>query len=562
MPVMLPLEQKIRNIKRVADVVGVLVKHGFGDVVQELGFEKLVERSNRVFGLRRIVPEFEHLPRKVRLRKAMEDLGPTFTKLGQVLSTRPDLIPEEWAEEFKLLQDDAPKLTTEEVETRLKEEFGDRIDTLFEKIDYSPLAAASMAQAHRATLKTGEEVVIKILRPGIQEITRADMETMRLIAEYAESRFSNLGYSPVEVVSQFARELEKEVDLTHEGRATDRLRRIFEGDPGVVFPKVFWQATTRNVLTVEEMKGQQLSRLDPATMTMEERRAIVENGARAVLRQCLEVGFFHADPHPGNLFALPGGVIAFIDCGMTGQLDDRTTQDLAELVAGVARGDVDMVLSVMASLADIEPSKLDDRPFRADVREFVARFQSTPMEELNFGLLLREFFEKLRDHHIRCPGDLVLLIKALTTIESVASTLDPSFELATFARPFVEKLVMRKYSVSAATKRLQLGAVQYAELMEDLPREVRGIFAQIRKNKFAINLEHRGLSRLTHTIEHASRNISFSLIIASMFVGSAILMLAARGSTTWVTNAFAIAGFVASILLLLVMVITARRFKE
>jgi len=281
-----------------------------------------------------------------------------------------------------------------------------------------------------------------------------------------------------------------------------------------------------------------------------------------VLRQCLEVGFFHADPHPGNLFAMPGGAIGFIDCGMTGQLDDRTTQDLAELVAGVARGDLDMVLAVMASLADIDQEKLDDRPFRADVREFVARFQSTPMEELNFGLLLREFFEKLQDHHIRCPGDLVLLIKALTTIEAVASSLDPSFELATFARPFVEKLVMRKYSVTAARKRMQMGIVQYAELMEDLPREVRGIISQVRKNRFAINLEHRGLSRLTHTIEHASRNISFSLIVASMFVGSSILILASRGDVTWVLRSFGIAGFVASFLLLIIMVVTTRRFKE
>ena len=559
---MLPLEQKIRNIKRVADIVAVLVKHGFGDVVQELGFEKLIERSNRVFGLRRIVPEFEHLPRKVRLRKAMEELGPTFIKLGQVLSTRPDLIPQEWANEFKLLQNDAPRLTEEEVNTRLKEEFGERIDDLFLMIDHTPLAAASMAQAHRAKMKTGEDVVIKILRPGIAEITRADMESMRVIAEYAETKFSNLGYSPVEVVNQFAKELEKEVDLTLEGRSTDRLRRIFEGDPGVVFPKVFWAATTRNVLTVEEMKGQLLSRLDPATLGVEERRTLVENGARAVLRQCLEVGFFHADPHPGNLFAMPGGAIGFIDCGMTGQLDDRTTQDLAELVAGVARGDLDMVLAVMASLADIDQDKLDDRPFRADVREFVARFQSTPMEELNFGLLLREFFEKLQDHHIRCPGDLVLLIKALTTIEAVASSLDPSFELAGFARPFVEKLVMRKYSVSAATKRMQMGLVKYAELIEDLPREVRGIISQVRKNRFAINLEHRGLSRLTHTIEHASRNISFSLIVASMFVGSSILILASRGDVTWVLRSFGIAGFVASFLLLIIMVVTTRRFKE
>jgi ubiquinone biosynthesis protein len=555
MATILPFERNIRNIRRYAEIIGLLAKYGLGDVVQELGLERFLERGARIATAGRANPEFEQMPRQVRLRRAMEELGPTFIKLGQVLSTRPDLIPEEWAEEFKKLQDGAPRLETGVVKMRLREELGDRIEELFESIDEEPLGAASMAQTHGAKLRSGEEVVVKVLRPGIQEITESDMEAMRLIAEFAEQRFGDLGYSPLEVVNQFAKELAKEVDLRMEGRATDRLRGMFEGDASVVFPKVYWGATTQNVLTVERMQGVLLSQLKPEDLTAQERRSVVEAGARAQLKQCLEVGFFHADPHPGNLFALPGGRIGFIDCGMTGQLDDRTTQELAELVAGVVQGDLDQVIEVIQSLADVDVQVIESRAFRADVREFVSRFDNTPLEQLNFGLLLREFFDKIRAHKVRCPADLVLLIKALTTIESVATTLDPEFELAAYARPYVVALVKRKYSISAARKRLRGSLVKYAELAEDLPREIRWIVGQVKKNRLAINLEHRGLQKLTETVESASRAVSLAMLVAALVVGSAILVLASRGSDGLALKLLGSGGFLLAAFLALVMVV-------
>lgn len=558
MATILPFQRDIRNLRRYADIIGILAKYGLGDVVQELGLERFLERGAKIATAGRRSPEFEQMPRQVRLRRAMEELGPTFIKLGQVLATRPDLIPEEWAEEFKKLQDDAPRLESAAVKQRIRDELGARVEELFESIDDEPLGAASMAQTHGARLKSGEDVVVKVLRPGIQEITESDMEAMRLIAEFAEQRFGDLGYSPLEVVNQFAKELAKEVDLTMEGRATDRLRTMFADDDKVVFPKVYWEATTRNVLTVERIRGVILSKLKPEDFTPEERRSIVEAGARAQLRQCLEVGFFHADPHPGNLFGLEGGRIAFIDCGMTGQLDDRTTQELAELVAGVVQGDLDQVVDVIQSLADVDVQIIESRAFRADVREFVGRFDNTPLEQLNFGLLLREFFDKIRSHKVRCPADLVLLIKALTTIESVATTLDPTFELAAFARPYVVALVKRKYSIIAARKRLRGSLFRYAELAEDLPKEIRWIVGQVKKNRLAINLEHRGLQKLTETVESASRAVSVSMLIAALVVGSSIIVLASRGSDGLSLKLLGSGGFILAALMAVVMVLRRR----
>lgn len=562
MPDLLSINQTLRNLKRYAEIVSVLARHGFGDVVQESKLDRLIERGMSLVGAGRLAPEFDHAPRQVRLRKAMEELGPTFIKLGQVLSTRPDLVPEEWAEEFRKLQDDVPQLDFEVIEQRIEEEFPGRRNEIFKSVSHKAIAAASMAQVHRAVLKDGTHVVLKVLRPGIRELTETDMEIMRTLAHWAESHFSNLGYSPTEVVNEFARELQKEVDLTHEGRATERFRGLFADDPGVVFPMVYWEATTRNILALEEIKGVLLSRIKDDDLTAQERHDVVANGARAVLRQCLEIGFFHADPHPGNLFALPGGRIAFIDCGMTGQLDSRTAQQLADLVSGVVSGDADRVVAVVGVLGDLDPSKLEDRGFRADVRDFVSRFQNVPLDQLNMGPLLQEFFGRLRSHHIRCPGDLVLLIKALTTIESVGERLDPDFQMVDFARPYIEKLVKRKYGVAALRRRITNSLMGYAELAEDLPAEIKFLFTQIRRNRLAVNLEHRGLTRLVNTIEHGSRNIAFALVISAMLVGSSILVLAARNPGTGGLWFLGIIGFITATVLAGLMILSNRRLLK
>jgi ubiquinone biosynthesis protein len=302
-----------------------------------------------------------------------------------------------------------------------------------------------------------------------------------------------------------------------------------------------------------------LSGLDPQTLSKEDRRALVENGARAVFSQCLEFGFFHADPHPGNLIALPNGAIAFIDCGMTGQVDSRTARQLADLVIGVVAGDLDQVLVAAGAITSVEPEKLDDRTLRTDVLAIISEFRGTPLEQLNLGGVLADFFATLRTHRIRCPADIVLLIKALTTIESVGRDIDPSFEMVAFVRPYLQDLVSKRYSASAVHGRFKRSALQYLELIEDLPAELRPIFSQLRKNKFGVNLEHRGLDKVTNTIEHASRNISFALIISAMFVGSSIIILASRAAGMEAFMAVGIAGFVASAVLVVVMIVSNRR---
>ncbi|MFI4860571.1 MAG: ABC1 kinase family protein [Phycisphaerales bacterium JB063] len=526
MPLNNPITSTYRNTKRLAQVVGVLGRHGFSEVIEQLGLPGLIDKGLELVGRG---PDAEHvkLPQHVRLRMVLEELGPTYIKMGQVLSTRPDLIAPELAEEFAKLQSDCPKLPFEDIRAMLVAELGqETLDTMFESIDETPLAAASMAQVHPARLIDGTDVVLKVLRPGIRKTIEADMEVLGEFARFAEDYFAQRGYSPSAVIREFADELHKELDLEHEARATRRLYRQFADDPGVSFPKVYPDASTQSVLCLERIHGQLLSRIDPDDLDDATRRAVVEHGADAVFRMCLKHGFFHADPHPGNLFVLEGGRICFIDCGMTGHIEQRTAEDLADLIQAVIDGDLDRTLRSVLSLSDADPSLSMDRGFRLDVWAYISRFQVEHLSELDLASLLNEFFVLLRKWKVQCPADLVFLIKAITTIQGVGAAVDPTFDLIGHVRPHIVRLVKRRYSIRAAKKRL-LGSMRgYVELTEDLPEEIRAVVAHLKRKDFTVSLEHKGLDRLTNTIEHASRNLALALILASMLLSSAIFFAA------------------------------------
>lgn len=557
-----------------------LIKYGFGDVTQELGLDRLLHRGAQVVGLAKRDEALERLPQAVRLRRVLEELGPTFVKIGQILSTRPDLIPADWALEFRRLQDDVAPVSYALIRSRLEREFPVGLSEVFDSIEETPLAAASIAQVHRAVLKGGRPVVLKMLRPGIRAKIDADLRIMKMLADFTEERFANLGYSPIEVVAQFSRELRREVDLTIEARATDRFRRDFQNDPNVRFPYVYWEATTPSVLALEEIRGTRLSQMDITQVSVAERAAIVANGADAIFRQCLEHGFFHADPHPGNIFWVgEGGKICFIDCGMTGRVDPATTEQLADLIYGVANTDLNRVTEAVLQLSDADPNLLRDRRFRADVWEFISRFDQTTLAELRMGDMLEDFFSKVRRHRLRVPGDLVFLIKAIGTIEGVGEAIAPDFDVVAHVRPHVDRLVRKRYGVRSLRKRLQDSMANYARLLEDVPQQFRTLFFELRRHQFTINLEHRGLHRLTHTLERAGDDIAHALLVSSLILGSAILILADRAyqdptaptatvgegaasqpSGMTLLTLFAVIGFGAALTMIVIRVIF-RRFR-
>ena len=532
MPIANPITSRIRNTKRLANVVSVLVRHGFADLVERIGVISLIDKGLELIGMASD-PETEPLPMEERMRHVLEELGPTFIKLGQILSTRPDLVGEEIAEEFSKLQSDSPLIPFEGIKAQLEKEFGgpDRLDELFQSIDETPMAAASMAQVHPAKLPDGTDVVLKVLRPGIEDLIESDMEVVGALAEFAEAHFAEQGYSPTAVVREFRTELEKETDLLHEAKSTRRLYRFFKDENNIHFPKVFLDQSTRRVLCIEKIKGQLLSRTDVKTLDAQTRRNIVANGSEAVFRMCLKHGFFHADPHPGNLFILEGGAICFIDCGMTGHVESRTSEALADLIKSVIDGNLDRAIRSTLALAGADPVLEADRSFRLDAWEFISRFQVDDLSEMDLGNMLGDFFELLRRWKIQCPADLVFLIKAITTIQGVGVQVDPTFDLIGQVRPHVERLIKQRYSIRAAKRRLLRSAGSYVQLIEDIPKELRIMFAHLKRKDFTVALEHKGLDKLTSTIEHASRNLSLALIFASLLLTSAILFAADNESS-------------------------------
>ncbi|MFI4882250.1 MAG: ABC1 kinase family protein, partial [Phycisphaerales bacterium JB064] len=403
------LGRTIRNIRRAREIIAVLVSFGFGEAVRDLELDRLVQRGRRMVGLGArdaANSDIDRKPTAVRLREAMEELGPTFVKLAQVLSTRPDLIPPDWAEEFTRLQSNVRPIPADEMKPhieRLAERMpgGMSLSERFASIEYGSMAAGSIAQAHKAVLKDGTPVVLKVLRPNIEEVIEADLEIMATLAEFIEERFADLGYSPVQVVDQFRRQVRREIDLELERRSMARMAAAFDEDERVVFPKVYPQHSTPELLCMELVEGTLLTRFDKKDFTDAQRREIVAIGSDVVFRQCFEVGFFHADPHPGNMFVLRGELpdgtqsaaalakreatdirLCFIDYGMTGNIDPRTAEVLADLVQGTIAGDLDRVLDVVIELTGVSPMKAHDRAFRADAWEFISRFQNASLADL------------------------------------------------------------------------------------------------------------------------------------------------------------------------------------
>ncbi|MEO1236098.1 MAG: AarF/UbiB family protein, partial [Planctomycetota bacterium] len=486
----LPGTASLHAAKRGGELVAQLFKFGFGEVVTQTGLARYLPRG--------LQPDEEiaHRPAPVRLRLLIEGLGPTFIKAGQVLSTRPDLIPAEFAQEFRKLQADVPPAPWDgddprkHVHALLQAQLGDRFDADFQRIDPKPLAAASMAQVHPATLADGTDVVLKILRPGIHAVIAADLQLMRWLAALSQGYLKNLGFDPVDVVEEFADQLERETDLTVEADSTQRMAEDFADNDGVNFPEVYTAVSNKNVLALEHVRGTLLADLDNDAVDAETRRALVANAADAVFRQCLALGFFHADPHAGNIFVdLDTGGLTFIDCGMVGSVDPRSAEQLAQITHGAIEGELDRVVRTAVRIADADPAMADDRGFRADAWRFIDHFKGNSLAKIRMGQMLDEFFGIMRKHRMSCPADIVYLIKALTTIEGVAQSIAPDFDLVGHVRPYVTRLIKKRFGLFALKKRFVRNAAAYADLLDTLPHRIEDLIRMVRQNRTTLHLE-------------------------------------------------------------------------
>jgi len=522
------INRSIRSIRRYLNIVRVLSTYGFDQALEMLGLADMLVRSRRL--LRRTnSPDLARLSAAERMRLALEELGPTFVKLGQLLSTRPDVIPHAFVHEFEKLQDDVPSFPFEDVTAQLVRELGGPVESFFAEIDPEPLAAASIAQVHRARLISGEDVVIKVRRPGIVELVESDISALMSLARLAERHIPGSEiYDPVALVREFARTIRREMDFTREGHTIEKFRDNFAQTSWMYFPTVYWEQSARGVLTMEYVDGIKVTDRERFDQLGVDRRLIARRGADAFLEMVLSHGFFHGDLHPGNVLILPDNVICLLDYGIVGRLDEGLKTFLTDILYAIVNRDMDEVVSLLLFAGDISDN-LDIRALKRDLSNFIDGYYEIPLKEIEVGRMLMEFIEIITLYNIRIQPDLMLLAKSLVLIESMGRSLNPAFNMVEHLRPVIDKALRRKYSPRSVSRDLNKILFSYLNLARNLPRDLKEFINRINRNKFKIDLEHRGLDKFTADFDRSINRLSISLILSAMIIGSSIIMQTDKG---------------------------------
>jgi ubiquinone biosynthesis protein len=529
-------------LQRYRQVATVLMKHGLADVVDALHLGRYLAAGTRLLPARsRIDPS---LSRSARLRLTFEELGPTFVKFGQALSVRSDVLPAELIEELAKLQDAAMPLPAGAAAATIEAAFGQPIDALFRSFDPVPLAAASMAEVHAAELLSGERVVVKVRRPGIARVIASDVEILRQIARLIEHHVpAAAAVDPEGLVDEFARTIRAEEDFLREGRNVERCARNFDGDPTVRLPRVHWDRTTGSVLTLEYLDGWKISDLAVSGLGPEERRLIAQRGADAMLAQILVHGFFHADPHPGNLLVLPGFVIGFLDFGIVGRIDGPMRTALMKIVRAVWQRDVDELARLAVDIAR-PAGDVDVRALSQDLSGLIDAYTDLPLGELSMTEVLTEIVATAARHHLSIPSHLMLLIKAIVTIEGVGRQLDPDFKIVEHAAPLAERLWRIEASPRAVAGRVGQGLQDTIAAIQRLPAHLDTIGRKVRDGRLEIQFVHRNLDHFVREMDRSSNRLSFAVVIGSLIVGSSVVIQAGVGGTIAGYPALGLAGFV------------------
>lgn len=532
-----------RHLNRYRQILTILIKYGFGDLVDILKVEQYLEVGLQILSRKRR-QQVDRLTRAERVRMALEELGPTFVKLGQILSTRPDLIPFEFVDELSKLQDEVPPFPYADVEQIIRSELGAGPEDIFDYFEKTPLAAASIGQVHRARLKDAEEVVVKVQRPGIRKIIEVDLEIMLHLATLMERHLEEFQITrPTRIVKEFARSIEKEIDYTIEASHIERFAGQFMDEETVYVPKVFRDTTRERVLTMEYIDGIKASEIERIEAEGLDRKLITARGADLILKQIFDYGFFHADPHPGNIFVLPGNVICYLDFGIMGSIDRQSKENFVNLVHSVVIRDEFEATHALLKLMEYDEEP-DTRLLSRDLADLMGEHLYQPLKQLRMEKLLHQILDLISTHRLRMPPDLFLMMKALATVEGVGLSLDPDFQMVDHATPFIRRVRMEQFHPKRVAQDIKKSGSELVRLMQEIPGELRGLLKQIKRGKVKIEFEHRGLEPMLITHDKISNRIAFSIIIGALIIGSALIVLSKTPPFMFGISIIGIVGFV------------------
>jgi len=523
----------LKNLNRGREVATVLLNYGFGDLLERLGLLPYLNWGHRLIS-RKTREASERLTTPRRIRLALEELGPTFVKFGQVLSTRPDLIPADVIQELSRLQEQVTPFDVHAVHVQLEAEFRRPISELLARFDDCPIAAGSLAQVHAAVTKDGREVAVKVRRPDVVNAVERDLSLLLelaqlLVRHVPESRV----FDPVGLVKQFTRTIRREMNFRREGRAMQEFARLFRDDRRLYVPVIDSEFLSESVLIMERVDGLKVDDLEGIRDCRLDPVEIAFNGANIFLRMAFEMGVFHGDPHPGNIRIRPDGAICLLDYGMIGFLNEHRRDHLLDLFVAVARHDVDGAVDVVLKVG--QPSqRVEKSLLQSDIRDFIDAYYGVPLEQVRIGALLNDFISILSSHGLQCPGDLMVLARAIVTLEGVGRKLDPHFNLAGVLAPFVEKLLRERYRPRRVVRRAMSDFRTMLEAIHDVPLHLGKTLKKISQDDLKIQLEHRGLEHLIHEFDRSSNRIVIGMLISSLVLSTALIIRTATPNSLWI----------------------------
>ena len=506
------LPRLVRNAGRFNEVVAVALKYGIapwlGNIKADWVQRQLRSRDGQ---------QIAEVPETARFRMALTELGTTFIKLGQILSTRADLVGPELASELSELQSSTPPDSAEQVLQTIQEELGDHPDNLYRSFDAEALASASIGQVHRAVMHDGTDVVVKVQHAGIEARVQNDLEILIELAKLAETYSAEVAqYNPVATAEEFRKTLLDELDFTREQRNMTRFAANFAKEPGVFFPKPHLDFCTKRVLTMDALHGISVSNRDQLIAAEFDLSDIARRGADMFLKMVFRDGFYHADPHPGNLMVLQDAVIGVLDCGMVGRVDEELREQVEDLLIAAIDKDADRLLDTVVQLGEL-PAAFDRSRLRNDLVEFIEQYGTQSIDQFDLGGALNGMTEIIRAHHILLPSRVSLLIKMLVMLEGTAQQLNPDFSIAELLQPYRAEAVKRRLSPERMWRKLQNSHRDWSRLAESFPNDVSDIVNRIRRGSFDVHLEHRRLGSIVN-------RLVLGLIASALFIGSTSLL--------------------------------------
>lgn len=553
------------SIKRYRHIIAVFTKHGFGLFMDQLGIFQYL-RIKKKLNTNAELGDFR-LSTGERLRLAMEELGPAFVKLGQILSTRPDILPPDIVKEFKKLQDSVPPFSFLEVRTVIESEFEDRLENIFKEFEKVPVAAASISQVHRAKLNSGKLVAVKVQRPEIEKVINLDLNILKDLAKLIDNhtQYGKL-YDCSGMVLEFERTLKNEMDFIKEAENADTFKQNFSVDEGIMVPAVNWIYTSRRILTMEYIDGIRIDNYYALDLAGIDKKELAKRLATSVCNQIFRDGFFHADPHPGNIQVLSDGTVVFLDLGMVGYLNETRKKMVSDFFIGVVSKNSRLVAKSIVDLESL-PNRINIKKFEKDADKIIDMYLTMPWNEIKIENLLYDIFNIAFLNHIRIPREFALIAKTFGTIQGLMEKLAPDFNALVVAKPIAQKLINQSFTIERLKKDMKKNVLNYMELFKEFPTAMKNIIFKMEEEDFTVQVEIKNVDSIQRQFERVVNRMSFSvvllavsIIIAGIIIGSGLS--AGTGSEMYLLNITVLkTGLVIAVVIILGLMISMLRSK-